>query len=199
MRAVCVFCGSSPGRSPAYAEAARLVGRTLAAEGITVVYGGAGVGTMGELARSALAAGGRVVGVIPEGLTAVEMAESGLTELHRVTSMHERKQLMADLADGFLALPGGLGTVEELAEITTWAQLGLHAKPIALLDVDGFWQPLLAFLDHAVEHEFLRPEHRELLLVDSDLGALLTAMRARHDTPPPPVGKWWEDEPGRYT
>jgi uncharacterized protein (TIGR00730 family) len=177
VKAICVYCGSNPGRGPAYVEAAGNLGRLLAAEGITVVYGGAGVGTMGTLARAAQEAGGRVVGVIPAHLVEVESAPSDLHELHRVATMHERKALMAELSDGFIALPGGLGTLEEFAEIATWAQLGLHAKPAGLLNVNGFYDPLLAFLDHAAAEGFLRPEHRALVLADRSADGLLTTMR----------------------
>lgn len=178
MKSVCVFCGSSTGRDPAYVANAEALGRRLAGEGTTLVYGGASVGTMGAIARAALEAGGRVVGVIPENLDRVELAAEGLTELHRVGSMHERKAMMAELADGFVALPGGLGTLEETAEIATWSQLGLHAKPLGLLNTAGFYDGLLAFLDHATAEGFVRPEHRTLLLADDDPAALIDRMRA---------------------
>ncbi|WP_019286666.1 MULTISPECIES: LOG family protein [Arsenicicoccus] len=190
MRSLCVFCGSSPGRSPSYAAAVAQLGATLAARGTRVVYGGARVGTMGMLAEATLAAGGEVVGVIPQHLMDYEVGHDGLTELHVVGSMHERKALMADLADGFVALPGGMGTLEELAEILTWAQLGLHRKPVGALDVDGYWQPLLTFLDHARDEEFLRPSHRELLIARPTVDELLAAL----DTHAPAAGdaadKW---------
>ena len=188
MDAICVFCGSNPGREPAYVEQAEALGRLLASEGLTVVYGGAGIGTMGALARGALGAGGRVTGVIPGHLVEVERAPGGLHELHRVETMHERKALMAELADGFIALPGGFGTLEELAEIATWSQLGLHAKPIGLLNSRSFYDSLLAFLDHAVEERFLRPEHRALLLADADPVRLLASLRAWSAEPVP---KWF--------
>ncbi|WP_392467529.1 TIGR00730 family Rossman fold protein [Arsenicicoccus cauae] len=178
MRSLCVFCGSSLGRSPSYAAAVASLGAALAARGTRVVYGGARVGTMGVLAEATLAAGGEVVGVIPQHLMDDEVGHDGLTELHVVGSMHERKALMADLADGFVALPGGMGTLDELAEILTWAQLGLHRKPVGALDVDGYWQPLLAFLDHARDEEFLRPAHRELLIARPTVDALLDALEA---------------------
>lgn len=187
MRAICVFCGSSPGRTRPYLAAAEAVGRLPAAEGLTLVYGGAGVGTMGAPARAARAAGGTVVGVIPRRLVAVEAAAGDLDELHRVDSMHERKTLMADLADGFVALPGGLGTLEEFAEILTWSQLGLHAKPTGLLNVGGYYDHLLGFLDHAVDELFVRPEHRALVLADPDPARLLQTMRGWRA---PPVPKW---------
>ena len=190
MRSLCVFCGSSHGRSPSYAAAVAQLGATLAARGTRVVYGGARVGTMGMLAEATLAAGGEVVGVIPQHLMDYEVGHDGLTELHVVGSMHERKALMADLADGFVALPGGMGTLEELAEILTWAQLGLHRKPVGALDVDGYWQPLLTFLDHARDEEFLRPSHRELLIARPTVDELLAAL----DTHAPAAGdaadKW---------
>lgn len=178
MNAVCVFCGSSRGHDPTYVANAEALGRRLAGEGTTLVYGGASVGTMGAIARAALEAGGRVVGVIPENLDRVELAAEGLTELHRVGSMHERKAMMAELADGFVALPGGLGTLEETAEIATWSQLGLHTKPLGLLNTAGFYDGLLAFLDHATAEGFVRPEHRTLVLADDDPAALLDRMRA---------------------
>ena len=178
VESVCVFCGSSPGADPVYVANAEALGRRLAGAGTTLVYGGASVGTMGAIARAALEAGGRVVGVIPENLDRVELAAEGLTELHRVGSMHERKAMMADLADGFVALPGGLGTLEETAEIATWSQLGLHTKPLGLLNTAGFYDGLLAFLDHATAEGFVRPEHRTLLLADDDPAALLDRMRA---------------------
>jgi len=164
LRSVCVFSGSSPGARPSYAEAAGALGREVAARGLRLVYGGASVGLMGAVADAALAAGGEVVGVIPQHLVDREVAHTGLTDLHVTGSMHERKALMADLADGFVALPGGLGTLEELAEILTWSQLGLQSKPCGLLDVEGFFDPLLAFLDHTVTERFVSEEHRALVL-----------------------------------
>jgi len=163
MRRVCVFTGSSPGRRDEYHAAASDLGRELVARGIELVYGGASVGLMGAVADAVLAAGGRVTGVIPQALVAMEVAHVGLSELRVVASMHERKALMATLADGFIALPGGFGTVDELAEALTWTQLGLQAKPVVLLDVDGFWEPLVRFFDAAVDHGFVRPAHRMLL------------------------------------
>lgn len=192
VKSICVFCGSNPGRTPTYVGAAENLGRLLASEGITVVYGGAGVGTMGALARAARDAGGRVIGVIPRHLVEVELAPEYLDELHRVETMHERKALMAELSDGFIALPGGLGTLEEFAEIATWSQLGLHTKPTGLLNVGGFYDHLLAFLDHAVAEQFLRPEHRELVLAEHSAGDLLGAMR---NWRAPGTPKWF-DTPG---
>jgi uncharacterized protein (TIGR00730 family) len=147
LRAVCVFCGSSAPADPCYRDAARALGALVARRGIGLVYGGGSVGLMGELADAALSHGGRVTGVIPAGLFAREVGHTGLTELREVASMHERKQLMYDLSDAFVALPGGLGTLEELAEVATWSQLGLHSKPVVLLDVDGFWEPLATQLE----------------------------------------------------
>jgi len=169
---ICVFCGSSNGLQ-VHLEAARLVGRTLAERGIGVVYGGAKAGTMGAVADAALAAGGEVIGVIPESLVKWEVAHEGLTEQHIVDGLHARKALMAELSDGFITLPGGVGTMEELFEVWTWAQLGLHSKPVGLLDVDGFYEHLLRFTDTMVETGFLRKPYRDVLLVDRDLPALL--------------------------
>jgi uncharacterized protein (TIGR00730 family) len=177
VRRLCVFCGSSPGARPAYGDAAEELARLLVSEGIGLVYGGGAVGLMGRLADAVLADGGEAIGVIPEALVAREIGHSGLSDLRVVGSMHERKALMAELADGFVALPGGLGTVEELFEVYTWSQLGLHRKPCALLDVDGYYEGIAGFLDHAVRERFLRPEHRELLIVERDPHALLDELR----------------------
>jgi uncharacterized protein (TIGR00730 family) len=163
LRAVCVFCGSSKPTDPRYPAAARQLGQLLAGEEIELVYGGGQVGLMGQLADAALDAGGRVVGVIPVGLFSREIGHPGLSQLHEVASMHERKSLMYDLSDGFIALPGGLGTLEELAEVATWSQLGLHQKPLVLLDVDGFWNPLIAQLDRMVEVGLLKSGFRNLI------------------------------------
>jgi uncharacterized protein (TIGR00730 family) len=191
MRRVCVFCGSSPGKNPVYLEAARETGRALAARRIGLVYGGGSVGLMGAVADATLEAGGEVVGVIPRALELRELAHRRLTTLHVVGSMHERKAKMAELADGFVALPGGMGTLEELAEILTWAQLGLHARPVALLDVGGYYTPLIAFFDRAVAEGFIRPEHRRLLVVGPEPGPLLD----RFDSwQPPPVERWIDDQ-----
>lgn len=187
MKRVCVFCGSSPGARPAYRAAAERVGALLAKRGIGLVYGGASVGLMGAVADAALAAGGEVIGVLPRALATKELSHERLTELRLVDSMHERKAQMADLSDGFVALPGGVGTLEELFEMLTWAQLGLHAKPCALLDADGYFASLLAFLDHAVVERFVRPPHRAMLLVDDAPERLLDAM-ARYRAPR--VEKW---------
>jgi uncharacterized protein (TIGR00730 family) len=178
LRSICVFCGSSPGHDPRYVTAAADVGERLAERGIQLVYGGGRRGLMGAVADAALAAGGRVVGVIPRGLVDRELAHPGLSELLIVDTLHERKARMAELADGFIALPGGLGTLEELAEVLSWAQLGLHAKPIGLLDVGGYFDPLLAYLDHAVAEGFVADRHRSLLLHDPDLDRLLDQFAA---------------------
>ena len=189
IRRLCVFCGSSAGREPGYRHLAESLGRALAERGIGIVYGGAWVGLMGALADAALAAGGEVIGVIPQALIEREIGHRGLTELRIVESMHERKALMAELSDGFVALPGGIGTLEELFEVWTWAQLGLHAKPCALLDTDGFYGPLVAFLDHLVDAGFVREAHRDMLLTAHSPEELLTAFEAYR---PPRVGKWLE-------
>jgi uncharacterized protein (TIGR00730 family) len=173
LRRLCVFCGASPGRDPGYVALAASVGEGLARRGIGVVYGGSRVGMMGAVADAALAAGGEVIGVIPRRLVDREVAHRGLTDLRIVETLHERKAGMAGLADGFIALPGGLGTLEELAEVASWAQLSLHTKPIGLLGRDGYWNHLLRWLDHAVEEGFLAPANRALVEQDTDLEALL--------------------------
>jgi uncharacterized protein (TIGR00730 family) len=172
---ICVYCGSSPGSDPAYADAAVRLGRMLARRGIGLVYGGGHVGLMGTVANAALDDGGEAIGVMPQTLVDREIAHTGLTELRVVGSMHERKLLMAELADGFVALPGGLGTLEELFEVYTWTQLGLHAKPLALLNVRGYFDGLVAFLDHAVAERFVTEEHRAMLVVADTPGAVLDA------------------------
>ena len=187
MNRICVFCGSSPGFDPVHAEAAEALGTTLARAGIGLVYGGGGVGLMGIVADAALAAGGKVTGVIPQALFDMEVAHRGLTELHVVRSMHERKALMADSSDGFIALSGGIGTLEELFEIWTWGQLGDHAKPVALLNVASFYDKLVSFLDDVVASGFFRAEHRAMLQIDGDPARLIEKMRGWH---PPRLGKW---------
>ncbi|MGD9527802.1 MAG: TIGR00730 family Rossman fold protein [Pseudonocardia sp.] len=177
VRSVCVFCGSNPGRVPAYLDAVGELAGLLAARGVRIVYGGNSVGTMGALADTALAAGGEVVGVVPEQLAGVELLHEGLSELHLVGSMHERKALMGELADGFVALPGGLGTLEELAEVLTWSQIGLHRKPVGLLNTAGYYDHLLAFLDHAVAERFLRTDDRALVLTAATPAVLLDVMQ----------------------
>jgi uncharacterized protein (TIGR00730 family) len=187
IKRVLVFCGSSPGARPEYAQAAGELGALIARRGLGLVYGGASVGLMGAVADGALAAGGEVIGVIPRQLVKREIAHTGLTDLREVGTMHERKALMAELSDAVIALPGGTGTLDELFELFTWSQLGLHRMPIGLLDVAGYWQPLLAMLDHMVAERLLRSEHRETLLVDTDPAALLDRLAAyRHQA----VDKW---------
>lgn len=176
LRRVCVFCGSNSGARPEYAEAAATVGRLLAQNGLTLVYGGASVGLMGTLADAALAAGGEVIGVIPESIADREISHPGLTRLQVVATMHERKAAMADLADGFLALPGGLGTLEELFEIWTWGHLGYHEKPCGLLNIADYYTSLLKFVDDMVVEKFVRETQRGRLIVDRDPDALLRAM-----------------------
>ena len=173
MRRICVFCGSSPGARPAYAEATAEVARLLAGQGKGVVYGGGHVGLMGVLADTAMATGGEVIGVMPQALVDREIGHTEISELRVVGSMHERKALMADLSDAFIALPGGAGTLEELFEVYTWAQLGLHDKPCGLLDVEDYFSGLVGFLDHAVDERFLREEHRAMLIVEREPRALI--------------------------
>jgi uncharacterized protein (TIGR00730 family) len=184
---VCVFCGSNGGVDPAYVAAAEAVGDGLARRGIRIVYGGGRVGLMGALADAARAAGGEVVGVMPQQLVDREIGHTGIDDLRVVDTMHERKALMVELADAFVALPGGIGTLEELFEVYTWAQLGIHAKPLALLDVAGYYAPLAAFLDHAVEQRFLRAETRAMLSVADSLEDVLETFERWR---PPSTHKW---------
>jgi len=177
---LCVFCGSSHGANPAYAEAATNLGGELARRGIALVYGGGNVGLMGVIADAVLAAGGHVIGVIPEALMAKELGHIGIQDLRVVKTMHERKAMMAELSDGFIAMPGGIGTFEEFFEIVTWAQLGFHAKPCALLNVNGFHDPLLRLVDHAIEEGFVKVSQRRILISDSDAHALLHQMEHQH-------------------
>ena len=183
---ICVFCGASPGRSPGYAALASETGRALAERSIGIVYGGGRVGLMGALADGALDAGGEVIGVIPRGLVDRELAHPDVTELRVVETLHERKAVMAELADAFIALPGGLGTLEELSEVVSWAQLDLHRKPCGVLDPDGYFRDLIAFLDHAVEEGFLAGPDRARLIVESTLDGLLEQFAAA----PPIEGRW---------
>jgi uncharacterized protein (TIGR00730 family) len=192
---VCVFCGASSGRSPAYADAARAFGAAAAARGLGLVYGGGRVGLMGAVADSALAAGGEVIGVIPQELVDRELAHTGLSELHVVGSLHERKALMAELAGAFVALPGGFGTLDELMEQLTWSQLGLHAKPVGLLDVEEYWRPLVALARHATEEGFVREADLGAIAVATDADGLLDRLerltreerpRAKWSKPPAP-------------
>lgn len=185
---LCVYCGSSHGTSPSYTVAARALGALLATRGIGLVYGGGRVGLMGEVAEGALAHGGEVIGVIPGFLEARELEHRGLTELHVVDTMHTRKAKMAELADAFVALPGGVGTMEELFEVWTWTQLGGQDKPVGLLDVDGFYGPLVTFLDHLVTTGFVRPEHRGILQVATTPEEILAKLSAWESMPTP---KWF--------
>lgn len=187
MEAVCVFCGSREGSRPAYAEAARNMGREIARRGFGLVYGGGRVGLMGAVADAAFEEGGEVVGVITEALISKEIAHAGLTKLHVVGSMHERKMLMADLSDGFVTLPGGYGTLEEFFEVLSWAQLSIHEKPCGLLDVDGFWDPLSTLFDQAVNEGFVHPNHRSLVLTEGNPRVLLERMESYT---PPETRKW---------
>jgi hypothetical protein len=185
MRSVCVFCGSSSGNRALYARAARAAGAAVVERGLRLVFGGSAIGLMGVLADEVLDRGGEVVGVIPRSLERKEIAHRAVTRLHVVASMHARKAKMSALADAFVALPGGLGTLEELSEVLTWGYLGIHRKPTGLLDVGGYWRPLIRFLDHAVQEGFLRPEHRRLVIVDRNPGALLDRL-AIHRMPKAP-------------
>jgi uncharacterized protein (TIGR00730 family) len=187
MNRLCVFCGSSPGRDPAYLAVATELGTLLAKRGIGLVYGGASIGLMGALADAAQAAGGEVIGVIPHALVEWEVAHAGLADLRIVASMHERKALMAELSDGFIALPGGIGTLDELFEIWTWGQLGSHSKPCALLNTSGFYDRLLGFLDFVMGEAFMRPIHRNMLLVSETPEGLLTKMEGYRA---PPETRW---------
>jgi uncharacterized protein (TIGR00730 family) len=187
MKNICVYCGSSAGRLEAYAEAARAMAQAMVERDLGLVYGGASIGIMGMVADAVLQLGGRAVGVIPEALARREVAHGGLTALHITQSMHERKTLMAELSDGFVALPGGIGTFEEIFEVWTWAQLGIHDKPCGLLNVAGYYDALISFLDHATQEQFLRPAHRALLIVEQEPGALLDRFASYQ---PPHLQKW---------
>jgi uncharacterized protein (TIGR00730 family) len=188
LKSVCVYCGSTTGSVPIYAEVAAGVGRALAESGIRVVYGGGRVGLMGIVADAAVAAGGEVVGVIPAALDQREVAHTGLTELHIVETMHQRKAMMAEFSDAFLTLPGGLGTLEELFETLTWSQLGIHRKPVGLINVEAYFDPLLAMLDQFVVRGFLRQEHRDLLLEAQTLPDMIKQLER---WTPPQVDKWF--------
>jgi uncharacterized protein (TIGR00730 family) len=187
MKRICVYCGSNPGKSAEFLESARSLARALVQRDICLVYGGASVGIMGEIADNVLAGGGQVIGVIPQALADKEVSHAGLTELKIVDSMHERKAIMADISDGFIALPGGLGTFEEIFEVLTWAQLGFHKKPCALLNVKGYYDKLIQFLNHAVAEGFVANTHREMLLVQKEPHRLLKIMAAYNA---PVVDKW---------
>jgi uncharacterized protein (TIGR00730 family) len=187
MKRVLVFCGSSPGARPEYTAAAAELGQLLAERELELVYGGASVGVMGAIADATLAAGGRAIGVIPSRLLEAEIAHDGLTKLHITDTMHERKALMSELSDAVIALPGGIGTLDEFFELFTWSQLGLHKMPLALLNVAGYWDPLLAFLDHAVHERFLRAEHLATVIVSVEPGAVLDELAAQK---PRTLDKW---------
>lgn len=191
MRRICVFCGSQVGRRPRYAAAASALGTLIGQRGIGLVYGGGKVGLMGVVAEAALAAGGEVIGVIPQRLVNRELGHGGITELRVVDSMHQRKAMMGELADAFVALPGGYGTFEEFFEVVTWMQLGIHRKPCGLLNVGGYYDMLLALLDHAAGESFIRPHHRGLVLVDSDPAMLLQQI---HNYRAPLVEQWLEPD-----
>jgi hypothetical protein len=191
MKSVCVFCGSSPGKDPGYVKVARELGRELAARKLRLIYGGGNVGLMGAVADAATCAGGEVIGVIPHMLAEKELAHTGITELIAVESMHERKMEMANRADAFIALPGGFGTLDELCEILTWTQLGLHANPTALVNHRGFFDGFLSFLDHAAAEQFLRPEHRALVLTGKTPAEALDLLTAN---PPQLFDKWLDRE-----
>ncbi|MEB3187323.1 MAG: TIGR00730 family Rossman fold protein [bacterium] len=194
MNKVCVFCGSMSGRIPAYQVAAAATGASLARRGLGLVYGGGGVGLMGAVAQSTLDAGGLVTGVIPRALLEAEMALPGLLDLHVVETMHQRKARMADLADGFVGLPGGLGTFEELFEVLTWSQLDFHRKPVGLLNVEGYFDPFIGMVDRAIAEGFMPPSHRDLLIVARDPESLLDAMLAYRR---PVLERKWTAPPGR--
>ena len=191
MKAVCVYCGSSPGRLADYADAARALGQALVARNLGLVYGGASIGLMGLIADTVLQLGGRAVGVIPQALARKEVVHRHLTELHVTQSMHERKTMMAELSDGFIAMPGGIGTFEEIFEIWTWAQLGIHAKPCGLLNVAGYYDALTTFLDHAAAEQFMKPPHRAMLIVEQQAEALLDRFSLFQ---PIPVRKWLDED-----
>ena len=187
LTSLCIYCGSSGGRIDAYAAAARALARAMVERGIRLVYGGASVGIMGAVADEVLRLGGKAVGVIPEALRRKELAHEGLTELHVTPSMHARKTLMAELADGFVALPGGIGTMEEIFEIWTWGQLGFHRKPCGLLNVAGYYDSLIAFLDHAAGEQFVRPDQRRMLVVESVPANLIDRLTTYT---PPELSRW---------
>jgi uncharacterized protein (TIGR00730 family) len=186
-----VFCGSNPGTNPAYKAAAAAMGRILGERGITLVYGGGSVGLMGTVADAALAAGGKAIGVIPRSLMEKESGHFSLTELHVVTTMHERKALMSKLSDGFIVMPGGIGTLEEFFEIWSWAQLGIHSKPFGVLNVADYWRSLFTFLDTTVAQGFVKSVHRDLVSISDQPGALIEAMAAKK---PLEVFAWMHDE-----
>ncbi len=187
MKSICVYCGSAPGRLEAYSNLARDLAESLVKRNLRLIYGGASVGIMGKVADHVLQLGGQVIGVIPHALSHKEIAHQKLTELHVTRSMHERKTLMAELADGFIALPGGLGTLEEIFEIWTWAQLGLHKKPCGMLNVEGYFDSLIEFLDHATEEQFVKRPHRSILIVESSPETMLDRFAGYT---PPMLQRW---------
>ncbi|MGZ0049583.1 LOG family protein [Brevibacillus gelatini] len=190
MKRICVFAGSNPGVNPAYAQYAEMLGRELLARGLELVYGGSNMGLMGRVANTVLEGGGKVIGVMPTGLFRGEIVHKGLTELHEVVTMHERKAKMHDLSDGFIALPGGYGTFEEIFEVVSWGQIGIHSKPIGLLNVDGFYTPLLEMVRHATEAGFIPQMQGELVVCESDPAVLLDRLR---DYKPPVKGNKWSE------
>lgn len=187
MKSICVYCGSSPGRQPIYADAADSLAAALVKRNLRLIYGGAGIGIMGRLADQVLQLGGEVIGVIPKALAHKEIAHANLTELHITQSMHERKMLMAELADGFIALPGGIGTLEELFEIWTWAQLGFHHKPCGLLNIASYYDALIQFLANMQQEQFVKPQQHDLLMIETDADRLLQ----RYERYQSPVAKQW--------
>jgi len=192
VHSVCVFCGSNAGAREAYALATRALARVIAVRGLRLVYGGGSIGLMGVLAEEVLASGGHVIGVVPRRLVEKEVVRSDLSELHVVETMQERKSLMAELSDGFIALPGGFGTLDELFEMLTWTQLGYHRKPCALLNVEGYFERLIAFLDHSVEQRFVTQAHRAMLVVERSPDVLLDRLAAEQ---PPDSSKWMDCNP----
>lgn len=187
MKSICVYCGSNPGRQESYSSAARELAKSLVEREIRLVYGGASVGIMGLIADTVLQLGGQAVGVIPDALLRKEVAHTNLTELHVTQSMHERKTLMAELSDGFIALPGGIGTLEEIFEVWTWAQLGFHKKPCGLLNVEGYFDSLISFLDHTVAEQFVKEQHHSMLIVEHNPDLLLDRFASYK---PPTIQKW---------
>ncbi|MHB9154281.1 MAG: LOG family protein [Endomicrobiales bacterium] len=192
MKRICVFCGASSGKNEEYAAAARQLALLLVEQGVELVYGGGNLGVMGELSRAFMDAGGRVTGIIPRSLAHREVANRDITSLHIVSSMHERKKMMHDLSDAFIALPGGVGTLEEFAEMLTWSQLGIHQKPCGLLNVAQYYDHLIAFLDHAVSEDFIAREHRALIIIEKDPGRLLQLIREFR--PPANKGLWVKEK-----
>ncbi len=187
MKSICIFCGSNWGNREEYKQAASAISREIARRGYTLVYGGAGVGLMGACADAALSEGGKVIGILPEALKEKEVDHKGLTELHLVSSMHERKAMMAELSDGFISIPGGAGTMDEMFEIWTWGMLGWHDKPSALMNVEGYYDDLIKFLDKTAEEGFVRKAHREMLIIDTDVKSILDQME---NYEPPQGSKW---------